>query len=99
MIDKNSISMKSILLKIDDKLFEEADKQVKKLKISRNGYIKDAIASYTKILERKEWEEQIRREVEIIKNDKEGWAEFKEWEEASLIDLNKYLDKLENGNA
>lgn len=91
--------MKSILLKIDDKLFEEAEKHVKKLKVSRNSFIKEAIASYTKTLSRQEWEEQIKKEVEIIKNDKAGWEEFKEWEEASLIDLNNYLDKLENGNA
>lgn len=88
--------MKSILLKIDDKLFEEAEKHVKKLNMSRNGFIKEAIANYTKILDRKEWEEQIKKEVEIIKNDKQGWEEFKEWEEASLVDLNNYLDKLEN---
>lgn len=84
--------MKSILLKIDDKLFEETEKQVKKLKISRNGYIKDAIASYTKILERKEWEEQIRREVAILKAhdpDKELKQIF---QTASLIDMQKYLD-------
>ncbi len=91
--------MKSILLKIDDKLFEEMDKQVKELKISRNGYIKTAIEQYNKSWSRKALEEQLRREVEIIKNDKQGWEEFKEWEEASLVDLNNYLDKLENGRA
>jgi len=91
--------MKSVLLKLDDKLFAETEKQVKELKISRNGYIKEALTSYNKKLERKALEEQLRREVEIIKNDKESWAEFKEWEEASLIDLNKYLDKLENGQS
>ncbi len=91
--------MKSVLLKLDDKLFAETEKQVKELKISRNGYIKEALTSYNKILERKALEEQLRREVEIIKNDKESWAEFKEWEEASLIDLHKYLDKLENGQS
>lgn len=91
--------MKSILLKLDDKLFEETEKQVKVLQISRNGYIKEAIADFNKKLERKALEEQLRREVEIIKNDKESWAEFKEWEEASLVDLSKYLDKLENGQS
>ncbi len=97
MIDKNSISMKSILLKLDDKLFEETEKQVKELKMSRNGYIKMALESYNRSWAKKALEEQIKREVEIIKNDKQGWAEFKEWEEASLVDLNNYLDKLENG--
>lgn len=84
--------MKSILLKIDDKLFEEAEIYVKKLNVSRNSFIKEAIASYTKTLSRKEWEEQIRREVEILKAhdpDKELKQLF---QTASLIDLQKYLD-------
>lgn len=84
--------MKSILLKIDDKLFEEAEKHVKKLNMSRNGFIKEAIANYTKLLSRKEWEEQVRREVEILKAhdpDKELKQIF---QTASLIDMQKYLD-------
>ncbi|MVN19923.1 hypothetical protein [Mucilaginibacter arboris] len=84
--------MKSILLKIDDKLFEETEKHVKKLKISRNSFIKEAIATYAKTLSRKEWEEQVRREVEILKAhdpDKELKQIF---QTASLIDMQKYLD-------
>ena len=84
--------MKSVLLKLDDKLFEETEKQVKKLKISRNGFIKEAIANYTKMLVRKEWEEQIRLEVAILKAhdpDKELKQIF---QTASLIDMQKYLD-------
>lgn len=84
--------MKSILLKIDDKLFEEAEKHVKKLNVSRNSFIKEAIANYTKALSRKEWEEQIRCEVAILKAhdpDKELKQIF---QTASLIDLQKYLD-------
>ncbi len=84
--------MKSILLKIDDKLFEETEKQVKKLKMSRNGFIKEATANYIKLLKRKEWEEQIRREVAILKEhdpDKELKQIF---QTASLIDMQKYLD-------
>ena len=84
--------MKSVLLKLDDKLFEETEKQVKKLKISRNGFIKEAIANYTKMLARKEWEEQIRLEVAILKAhdpDKELKQIF---QTASLIDMQKYLD-------
>ncbi|RYY05839.1 MAG: hypothetical protein EOP43_07945 [Sphingobacteriaceae bacterium] len=84
--------MKSILLKIDDKLFEEAEKHVKKLKVSRNSFIKEAIATYTKTLSHQEWEEQVRREVEILKAhdpDKELKQIF---QTASLIDMQKYLD-------
>ena len=88
--------MKSILLKIDEKLLKETEVHVKELKISRNNYIKTALETYNKILQRKGIEEQLRREVALIKKDKKGWDEFKEWEEASLTDLNNYLDKLEN---
>lgn len=59
LIDKNSIVMKSILLKIDDKLFEEMEKQVKKLKISRNGYIRRALTDYIKLLEKKKIELEL----------------------------------------
>jgi len=84
--------MKSVLLKLDDKLFEETEKQVKKLKMSRNGFIKEAIASYTKILVRKEWEEQIQREVAILKAHDPDKGLKKIFETASLIDMQKYLN-------
>jgi hypothetical protein len=89
--------MKSILLKLDDKLFEELEASAKEEKTPKTTYIKRAIEAYTKSVKRKRLEEQIKREVEIIKQDKEGWKEFKEWETSSLTDLNKYLDNMENG--
>jgi len=88
--------MKSILLKIDEKLLKETEENVKQLKTSRNSYIKQALDVYNKILQRKRIENQLRKEVALIKQDKKGWEEFKEWEESSLIDLNNYLDKLES---
>ncbi|HEY5328177.1 MAG TPA: hypothetical protein VIJ27_14335 [Mucilaginibacter sp.] len=85
--------MKSILLKLDDTLFQETDKQVKAEKISRSSYIKAAIEQYNKWQKRKALEEQIAREVELLKHfdpDKELKDEF---ESASLHDLQKYLDE------
>ncbi|MDB5089531.1 MAG: hypothetical protein JWR09_3525 [Mucilaginibacter sp.] len=85
--------MKSILLKLDDKLFEETDKQVKAEKTSRSNYIKTAIEQYNKWQKRKALEEQIAREVELLKQfdpDKELKEEF---QSASLHDLQKYLDE------
>ena len=79
--------MKSILLKLDDKLFEETEKQVKAKKTSRLTYIKAAIEQYNKWEKRRALEEQITREVELLKKsdpDKEFKEEF---EEASLNDL------------
>ena len=85
--------MKSILLKLDDKLFEETDKQVKAEKTSRSNYIKTAIEQYNKWQKRKALEEQITREVELLKKydpDKELKGEL---EAASLYDLKKHLDE------
>jgi metal-responsive CopG/Arc/MetJ family transcriptional regulator len=85
--------MKSILLKLDDRLFEETEKQVKAEKTSRSNYIKTAIEQYNKWQKRKALEEQMAREVELLKEfdpDKELKEEFKS---ASLNDLQKYLDE------
>lgn len=85
--------MKSILLKLDDKLFEETNKQVKAKKISRSNYIKTAIEQYNKWQKRKTLEEQITAEVKLLKEfdlDNELKHEF---ETASLLDLQKHLDE------
>jgi len=85
--------MKSILLKIDDKLFEETDKQVKAKRTTRSSYIKTAIEQYNKWQAKKALEEQIVKEVQLLKQfdpDKELKEEF---ELASLHDLQKYLDE------
>ena len=87
--------MKSILLKLDDKLFEETEALIKEEKVSRLSYIKQAIDHYNKWQKRKKMEAQMEKEIEIIKKDKEGWKEFKEWETASLTDLNNMLDQSE----
>jgi metal-responsive CopG/Arc/MetJ family transcriptional regulator len=84
--------MKSILLKLDDKLFEETDKQVKAVKTSRSNYIKIAIEHYNKWQKKRAMEEQLAKEVEMLKEhdpDKELKEEF---QIASLYDLQKYLD-------
>jgi metal-responsive CopG/Arc/MetJ family transcriptional regulator len=89
----NFDNMKSILLKLDDRLFEETEKQVKAEKTSRSNYIKTAIEQYNKWQKRKALEEQMAREVELLKEfdpDKELKEEFKS---ASLNDLQKYLDE------
>jgi metal-responsive CopG/Arc/MetJ family transcriptional regulator len=85
--------MKSVLLKLDDKLFEETDRHVKAEKTSRSNYIKTAIEQYNKWQKRKALEEQIAREVELLKQfdpDKDLKEEF---QSASLHDLQKYLDE------
>jgi predicted transcriptional regulator len=88
--------MKSILLKIDDELFNEVEKAAKELNTSKTGYIKTAILAYKKAIGRKNLEIQLAKEVALIKANKNGLAEVREWEEGSLRDLSKYLDKLES---
>jgi metal-responsive CopG/Arc/MetJ family transcriptional regulator len=85
--------MKSILLKLDDKLFEQTDKYVKVEKTSRSNYIKTAIEQYNKWQEKKALEEQIVKEVQLL-NQFDPDSELKEeFESASLSDLQKYLDE------
>lgn len=61
--------MKSILLKLDDKLFEETEKQVKELNISRNGYIKEALEEYNLLVERKHVELQLAKESLLVREE------------------------------
>ncbi|RYX80054.1 hypothetical protein EON73_05805 [bacterium] len=61
--------MKSILLKIDDKLFEEAEKQVKRLKVSRNSFIKEALTDYIKLVEKKQTELELARESMLVRQE------------------------------
>jgi metal-responsive CopG/Arc/MetJ family transcriptional regulator len=85
--------MKSILLKLDDKLFEETDKHVKAEKISRSNYIKMALEQYNNWQAKKALEEQIIKEVQLL-NQFDPDRELKqEFESASLHDLQKYLDE------
>jgi metal-responsive CopG/Arc/MetJ family transcriptional regulator len=83
--------MKSVLLKLDDKLFEETDRHVKAKKTSRSNYIKTAIEQYNKWQAKKALEDQMTREVQLLK-DFDPDAELKsEFESASLYDMQKHI--------
>jgi metal-responsive CopG/Arc/MetJ family transcriptional regulator len=58
---------KLISVKIDEKVLEETDEMVKKLNISRNKFVNEAIVEYTKMQKRAELEEQIRKEIGLIR--------------------------------
>jgi metal-responsive CopG/Arc/MetJ family transcriptional regulator len=85
--------MKSILLKLDDKLFEETDKYVKSEKTNRSSYIKDAIEQYNKWHKKRALEEQITKEVELLKRPDPDNELKKEFESASVSDLQKHLNE------
>ncbi|HVW13411.1 MAG TPA: hypothetical protein VHB54_06315 [Mucilaginibacter sp.] len=85
--------MKSILLKLDDKLFEETDKYVKSEKTSRSSYIKTAIEQYNKWQRKKALEDKITKEVELLKQFDPDKELKKEFESASISDLQKNLNE------
>lgn len=59
--------MKSILLKIDDKLLDETEVHVRELKTSRNSYIRQALEKYNQMLERSNLEKQFAYESQMIR--------------------------------
>ncbi|MEJ6981698.1 hypothetical protein WG906_14615 [Pedobacter sp. P351] len=85
--------MKSILLKLDDKLFEETEEQVKELKISRSNYLKTALKAYNNLIKRKRLETQIKKEIALIKDNSYDQELISDFDEASLVDLQKFLDE------
>jgi len=58
---------KLIAVKIDEKVLAETDEMVKNLNISRNKFVNEAIVEYTKMQKRAELEEQIRKEIGLIR--------------------------------
>jgi len=61
--------MKSILLKLDDELFNKTEDLVKETKLSRNSYIKKAVEVYNKLLERKKLEKQFAYESMLVRGE------------------------------
>ena len=85
--------MKSILLKLDDKLFLEIEELIKAENISRLSYIKRAIDQYNKWQKKKMLEAQMAREVELLRQSDPDRALIHDFETASLTDLQKHLDE------
>ncbi len=61
--------MKTISLRIDDAIFEETEKILASIKISRNRYINEAIDSYNRIQQRMMREERLRKESGLVRAD------------------------------
>lgn len=61
--------MKSVSLKIEDKIFTETEKVLSDMKISRNRYINEAIEHYNQVNQRKLLESRLRQESKIVKKD------------------------------
>lgn len=73
---------KSISLKIEENILTDAEMVVARLGISRNKYINDAVAAYTKAHKRAELAEQIKNEIKLIQESSmEVLAEFEALED------------------
>ena len=84
--------MKSILLKLDDKLFLETEELIKAENVSRLSYIKRAIDQYNKWQKKKMLEAHMAREVELLKQHDPDKELNRDVEAASLTDLQKHLN-------
>ncbi len=69
IFDIRIVYMKSILLKLDEKLLEETEVYVKELKISRNNYIKKAVERYNKLMDRKKLEKELAYESFMVREE------------------------------
>ncbi len=58
--------MKTICIKLDDKIFEETDRIAGKLNMARNRYINEALEAYNRLISRKFLKEKLLKESNQI---------------------------------
>jgi predicted transcriptional regulator len=61
--------MKTLSLKLDDEIFEDAEKITSKLKLARNRYINEAVSIYNQYNKRKLLKNQLSKESKAVKKD------------------------------
>ncbi len=61
--------MKSISLKLEDKIFQETEEILDRLKKPRNRYINEAVAYYNRLQKRTLLEKRLREESALVKDD------------------------------
>lgn len=61
--------MKSLSLKLDDDIFEEAEEMTIKLKLARNRYINEAISAYNLYNKRRLLKSQLTKESKLTVQD------------------------------
>lgn len=61
--------MKNISLKLEDKIFQETEKIVAKVKKSRNRYINEAIEFYNGLHKRRLLSKQLSKESKMVAKD------------------------------
>lgn len=69
--------MKTLSLKLDDSIFEDAEKLTAKLKMARNRYINDAVNLYNQYNKRKLLKKQLLKDSQLVgDNSMEVLTEF-----------------------
>ena len=69
--------MKSLSLKLEEKMFFETEAIINQLKLTRSKYIQDAIATYNQLNQRKLLKNQLITESRLVASDSlEVLAEF-----------------------
>ena len=72
--------MKTLSLKLDDKIFAETEEVTAKLKLARNRYINEAVSIYNLFNKRRLLKKQLTKESKLTSNDSmEILAEFEKF--------------------
>jgi len=61
--------MKTLSLKLDDDIFDDAEEMTSKLKMARNRYINEAVRIYNMVNKRKFLKSQLRKESQLAAPD------------------------------
>jgi hypothetical protein len=61
--------MKTLSLKLDDEIFDDAEKITSKLKLARNRYINEAVDIYNRYNKRKLLKKKLSLESKAVKKD------------------------------
>ncbi len=85
--------MKSVLLKIDEELYEELEDSVKESKTSKTAFIKTAIAEAIKGVKRKNLAKELKKEIAEINKQSLNIELISEFETVSLSDLKQQLNE------
>jgi hypothetical protein len=62
-------AMKTLSLKLDDEIYEEAEKITSKLKLARNRYINEAVSVYNLFNKRRLLKKQLEKESKLTQKD------------------------------
>ncbi|CAN5257643.1 hypothetical protein BH20BAC1_BH20BAC1_21120 [soil metagenome] len=72
--------MKTLSLKLDDKIFDETEEVTSKLKLARNRYINEAVSIYNLFNKRRLLKKQLIKESKLTSKDSmEILAEFEKF--------------------